>query len=132
MADYDLGFLPFPKGPSATQYQSFVTIPNYLTVPKAAKNPEQLVYIYEKLSDIESIYDYPQQATFEKRWSNPDDINNAKLAITTIKALDGKDGYPNMPYYEFVGDLRNGTSVSTLVEKYKAQFQSSIDEVWKK
>ncbi len=132
MADYDLGFLPFPKGPSATQYQSFVTIPNYLTVPKAVKNPEQLVYIFEKLNEIESIYDYPQQAAFEKRWSNPDDINNAKLAITTIKALDGKDGYPSMPYYEFVGDLRNGTSVSTLVEKYKAQFQSSIDEVWKK
>lgn len=132
MADYDLGFLPFPKGPNATQHQSFVTIPNYLTVPKAVKNPEQLVYIYEKLNEIESMYDYPQQATFEKRWSNPDDIENAKLAITTIKALDGKDGYPNMPYYEFVGELREGVSVSTLVEKYKPQFQSSIDEVWKK
>lgn len=132
MADYDLGFLPFPKGPNATQYQSFVSIPNYLTIPKMVKNPEQLVYIYEKMSDIESIYDYPQQAGFEKRWSNPDDINNAKLAITTLKALDGKDGYPNMQYYEMVGELREGVAVSTLVEKYKAQFQASIDEVWKK
>lgn len=132
MPDYDIGFLPFPKGPSETEYQGYNSIPNYLTIPKAIKNPEQIVYIYEKINDIESIYDYPQQAAFEKYWSNEDDINNAILAVKSIKVVESESGYPNMPYYELTGDIREGVSVSTVVEKYKAQFQAAIDEVWKK
>ena len=132
MPDYDIGFLPFPKGPSETKYQSYFTIPNYLTVPKAIKNPEQILYIYEKLNEVESIYDYPQQAMYEKNWVNEDDINNARMAGESIKYIETTAGYPNMPYYELTGDIRNGISVSTVVETYKAQFQSAIDEVWKK
>lgn len=132
MPDYELGFLPFPKGPSATQYHSSNTIPNYLTIPSAVKNPEQLVYIYEKINDIDSIYDYPKQARFETLFTNEDDINNAKIAGESIKVIDNINGYPSMPYYEFVGELREGVSVSTLVEKYKEPFQAAIDEVWKK
>ncbi|WP_274652133.1 ABC transporter substrate-binding protein [Paenibacillus humicola] len=132
MPDYEIGFLPFPKGPSASGYHSYVTIPNYLTVPKAVQHPEQLVYIYEKINDIDSIYDYPKQASLETFFSNEDDINNAKMAGEDIKVIDATDGYPNMPYYPMLDDLRKGVSVSSIIEKYKAQFQSSIDEVWKK
>lgn len=132
MPDYDIGFLPFPKGPSEKEYQGYNSMPNFLAIPKAVKNPEQLLYIYEKMNDIESIYDYPQQAAFEKYWTNEDDINNAKLAGENIRVVETKSGYPNMPYYELTGDIRAGISISTVVEKYKAQFQSAIDEVWEK
>ncbi|MDQ0058999.1 ABC transporter substrate-binding protein [Paenibacillus harenae] len=130
MPDIDIGFLPFPKGPSSTQYHSFNSIPNYLTIPSAVENPEQLVYIYEKINDIESIYDYPKQSRFETLFSNEADLNNAKMAGESIRVVDGKDGYPNMPYYEFIGELLEGISVSTVVEKYKEPFQASIDEIW--
>jgi hypothetical protein len=36
-----------------------------------------------------------------------------------------------LPYYEFVGEIIEGISVSTVIEKYKAKFQSAIDEVYK-
>ncbi|RIX59195.1 extracellular solute-binding protein [Paenibacillus nanensis] len=132
MPDYDIGFLPFPKGPSATQYHSHNTIPNYLTIPSAIENPEQLVYIYEKINDIESMYDYPKQSRFETFFSNEDDLNNARIAGESIKIIDTIDGYPTMPYYEFTGEILEGVSVSTVIEKYKEPFQAAIDEVWKK
>lgn len=132
MPDYDIGFLPFPKGPSATGYHSHNTIPNYLTVPSAIENPEQIVYIYEKMNDIESMYDYPKQSRFETLFSNEDDLNNARNAGESIKVIDTIDGYPSMPYYEFTGEILEGVSVSTVVEKYKEPFQAAIDEVWKK
>lgn len=131
MPDIDIGFLPFPKGPSATQYHSHNTIPNYLTIPSAVENPEQLVYIYEKINEIESVYDYPKQSRFETMFKNEEDLNNAKVAGESIRVVEGKDGYPNMPYYEFVGEIMEGISVSTVVEKYKEPFQASIDEIWK-
>ncbi|GMK45487.1 ABC transporter substrate-binding protein [Paenibacillus glycanilyticus] len=132
MPDMDIGFLPFPKGPSAVAYHSHLTIPNYMTIPSVIEHPEQLVYIYEKINDIDSIYDYPKQATLETLFNNEDDIDNAKTAGETINRVDGKDGYPNMPYYEMVDEILKGVSVSTVIDKYKEQFQSSIDEVWKK
>ncbi|CAM3258794.1 extracellular solute-binding protein [Paenibacillus lupini] len=132
MPDLDIGFVPFPKGPDALEYYSHLTIPNYLTIPKVVDHPEQLVYIYEKINDIDSIYDYPKQASLETLFSNEDDINNAKTAGEIINRVDGTDGYPNMPYYELVGEILDGVSVSTVIDKYKVPFQSSIDEVWKK
>ncbi|ANY75923.1 ABC transporter substrate-binding protein [Paenibacillus ihbetae] len=132
MPDYDIGFLPFPKGPSASSYHSHNTIPNYLTIPSAVEHPERLVYIYEKINDIDSIYDYPKQSTLETLFSNEDDIQNAKLAGESIKVIDTESGYPSMPYYEFIGEIMEGIPVSTVVEKYKGPFQAAIDAVWKK
>ncbi|MCA0753469.1 extracellular solute-binding protein [Paenibacillus sp. N4] len=132
MPNHEVGFLPFPKGPSAAQYHSSNTIPNYLTIPSAVEHPEQLVYLYEKINDIDSIYDYPKQASLETLFSNEDDINNAKMAGESIKVIDTNNGYPSMPFYEFTGELMEGVSVSTVVEKYKEPFQASIDEIWKK
>lgn len=132
MPDYDIGFLPFPKGPSATGYHSHNTIPNYLTIPSAIENPDQIVYIYEKMNDIESMYDYPKQSRFETLFSNEDDLNNARNAGESIKVIDDITGYPSMPYYEFSGEILEGVSVLTVVEKYKEPFQAAINEVWKK
>lgn len=131
MPENDLGFLPFPKGPKATGYHSHNTIPNYYTIPKSVDNPELLVYIWEKIHDIESIYDYPHQASFEKYFTTEEDIHNAQLAVESMKVIEQIDYYPNMPYYEFVDELLNGVSVSTLIETYQAPFQAAVDEVWK-
>jgi len=131
MADYDIGYLPFPKGPSGSTYHSYNTIPNYYTIPKAVENPEQIVYLWEKIYDIESMYDYPRQADLEKWFSDEADVENARLASSSIRVIEGPDAYPSMPYYEFLGELTDGVSVSTVIEKYKETFQSAADELWK-
>lgn len=130
MPDIDLGFLPFPKGPNASAYHGYLTIPNCYTIPKAVEHPEWYVYIIEKIHDIDSVYDYPNQGTFETYFSSEDDIENGKQVVAAIRRIETKDYYPSMPYYDFVGELRDGVSVSTLIEKYKAPFQSAVDEVW--
>lgn len=132
MKDYELGFVPFPQGPSATGYRTFLTIPNYYTIPKSVENPEQLVYIMEKIHDIESFYDYRQQAAYETFFSREEDLNNALKAAEVISIVEQDAYYPSMPYYEFIGEIREGVSVSTVIEKYKAAFQSAVDEVWGK
>lgn len=131
MADYDIGFLPLPQGPSSKQYHSYNTIPNYYTIPKAVENPEQIVYLWEKIYDIESVYDYPRQADLEKWFVNESDIENAKTAGASIRVVDGPDSYPSMQYYDFLGELKEGVSVSTVIEKYKPIFQEAADELWK-
>lgn len=129
MPDYDIGFIPFPKGPSASSYHTGEALYQALTIPKAVPNPDQLLYIWEKIHDIESMYDYPLQASLESNYTNEDDINNAILASEGMLVLD-HNTYPSLPYWDFQGELLAGTSVSTVIETYKAQFQAAIDEIF--
>lgn len=131
MSDYDVGFVPFPKGPHATTYHAVEPDVQFLAIPKTFPNPEQLLYIYEKIHDIDSIYDYPDQASLESTFSNEDDIDNARMAGDNMRVTENHDTYPSLPYYEFLDELQSGVSVSTVIEKYKAPFQAAFDEVWK-
>lgn len=132
MPNTEIGFLPFPKGPSADKYHTYLTIPNYYTIPKAVENPEQLVYIMEKIHDIESMYDYIRQSEFESFFSDPKDIENARMVNQNLNLVTKDEYFPTMPFYEFQGELRDGVSVSTVVEKFKAPFQAAINEVYGK
>ena len=129
MPDADIGFVPFPKGPSATEYHSFEPRFQALTIPKAIPNPEQLLYIWEKINDIDSVYDYPAQGWYESLFTNEIDINNVRTVANNMLVLDHHT-FPNLGYYDFEGELNSGVSVSTVVEKYKPVFQAAIDEVY--
>jgi ABC-type glycerol-3-phosphate transport system substrate-binding protein len=129
MPDYDIGFIPFPKGPNATTYHSVEPALQALTIPKTVENPEQLMYIWEKINDIESIYDYPDQASLESNFTNEEDIENARMVAPNLLVLD-HGTFPNLGYYDFEAELNSGTSVSTVIEKYKPVFQAAIDEVY--
>lgn len=132
MKDYDIGFLPFPKGPSATGYHAVEGAFQTLAIPKKVEHPEQLVYIWEKINDINSMYDYPDQAELEKRLKDPNDIKNARTAGDGMIVLDHGTFMPKMPYFNIISDITKGDSASTVIEKYKAPVQASIDEVYKK
>lgn len=129
MPDYEIGFVPFPKGPNATDYHSAEALYQALTIPKSVENPEQLMYIWEKINDIDSVYEYPDQGWYEILFANEDDLNNAKMVAPNMIILD-HNTFPNLKYYDFVGELNSGVSVSTVVEKYKSTFQAAIDEVY--
>jgi ABC-type glycerol-3-phosphate transport system substrate-binding protein len=130
MPDADIGFLPFPKGPSATEYHSGEGAFQALTIPKSVENPEQLLYIWEKINDIDSEYDYPGQASLESSFSNEDDINNARSALAGLQVFDHGTYGDALKYWDFIGEINSGVSVSTVVEKYKPVFQSAIDAVY--
>lgn len=130
MADYDIGFLPTPKGPSATGYHGFVTAPSYMTIPKHVQDPDKIMYIYEKIHDIVSVYDYPHQPAFETRFSTDYDIANAKYTVDSVRFVDTIDSVPSMPYWEILDEINRGVSVSTVIETYKAAVESAVYEIW--
>ena len=130
MADYDIGFVPFPKGPSASVYHTGEALFQALTIPKSVENHDQIMYIWEKINDIESMYDYPGQASLESNYTNEDDINNARIAGDGMLVLD-HNTFPSFLYWDFLGELTEGNSVSSVVEKYKATLQAAIDEIYK-
>ena len=129
LADYEIGFVPFPKGPSAESYHAVEPDVQFLTIPKTVDNPRELLYIYEKIHDIESMYDYPDQASLESLFIDEKDIENARIVGENMRVID-RQAYPSIPFFEFLDELQSGVSVSTVVEKYKAPFQAAIDEVW--
>jgi len=131
MPDYELGFVPFPKGPSASDYHACESLVQAIAIPKSVDIPRELLYIWEKINDIpDDLRDeYPNQSWYETLFEDEGDINNLRMASAGMRITD-KASYPSLPYYEFVGELIDGESVSTLIEKYKASFQAAIDEVW--
>lgn len=131
MKDFDFGFIPFPKGPNGTSYNTPDSNPWAMVIPKAVENPEQLVYIWEKIEDYDSVYDYYLQSWYETLFDNEVDINNVKVASNRFY-LDSLATFPSMPYYAVGDEIAKGQSVSTVIETYKAPFQAAIDEVYKK
>lgn len=89
------------------------------------------MYIWEKINDVDSLYDYPDQATLESNFTNEDDIENAIISGKGMLVLD-HNTFPKLPYYDIIGDLIAGNSVSTVISKFKANVQAAIDEVYKK
>lgn len=130
LSDAEIGFLPFPKGPRATKYYSNENRHQALTIPKAAKDPDKLVYIWEKINDIEVIDEYPDQSYLEKLFRDEQDINNVRTVCENVAIMDHLT-FPSFPYYEIVSELQDGISPSTIVEKYKAVAQTAVDEVYK-
>ncbi|MFO7296634.1 MAG: extracellular solute-binding protein, partial [Clostridia bacterium] len=131
MPDYELGFVPFPKGPSASGYHACEPLVQAIAIPKAVPNPRELVYIWEKINDIpdELRDEWPNQSWYESLFEDEADVNNLRIAAEGMRITD-RASYPSLPYWDFLGELTSGVSVSTLIEKYRAPFQAAIDEVW--
>ena len=129
MPEYDIGFIPFPIGPNADGYRTFEGDIQAIAIPSTVENPEYLVYIWEKIHDVDSIYDYPGQAQLESMFSNEDDIENARMVREHLNVLEHFT-YEDSVYWDFEAELLDGTPVSTLVESHIPVFQSAIDDVW--
>ena len=129
MPEYDIGFIPFPIGPSADGYRTYEADIQAIAIPKVVENPEQLIYIWEKIFDIHSIYDYPGQASLESMFSNEDDIENARLVTERLNVLDHFT-FDNAVFWSFQAELLDGTPISTLIESHAPAFQAAIDDVY--
>ena len=130
LPEYDIGFVPFPKGPNADVYRAYNDGIHAYAIPKMVDNPEELLYIWEKIFDNESIYDYYGQAPFEGSFSNEDDINNIRMLTGNVLAFD-HFAFPELGYYDLEYQLvEEGEAVSTLVESHAGAFQAAIDDVY--
>lgn len=123
----DTGFVPFPKGPSGTDWASPRDLSNWV-IPKGVKNPQAIIQVYNALQDVKPTEDYFGQNTFESDLKHQDDIDEAKLLMQKIyfnPFLDfdlNKSGYFDILSQIVVKD-QNPTSV---LKSHQNQFQSIV------
>lgn len=128
----DFGYVPFPKGPQASDYLNAVTGgANTWFMPKGVKNPELVAKIFEELNDFPTTEEYPGQEWLEKIASTQKDID-------MIQSMAGKTtftnwgAYPGYPWNDFVGDVvKNKVPAATAAEKVKQKAQAAIDKIMK-
>jgi multiple sugar transport system substrate-binding protein len=133
MGDTDIGFVPFPKGPSAETFSTNATDPNFWTVPKGVKDPEKVLYLFRKMYDVPPSEEYPGQNTLEATYTNQQDIDMAIEASKNLKVMDYKllmSIYQD-DFYAMVDDLTTGAqSPATAVEARKSIFQKALDDTF--
>jgi len=131
MGDVDIGFVPFPKGPSADEFYTNATDPNFWTIPKGVKDPEKVLYIFRKIYDVPPSEEYAGQNTLEASYTNQADIDNAIEASKHLKVMDYKllmSIYSN-DFYPMVDEIvPQKISPATAVESRKSIFQKAIDD----
>ncbi len=131
LAEKDFGYVPFPIGPKSSQFRAFNAQMNMWVMPKNVKNPEQLIYIFGKIFNIESTEDFPGQNGYELAFNHEEDIMSAKLNRENVVVFDHK-GVPGFPDVAIMADLiHNNVPAATVVETYKGQVQAAIDELLK-
>ena len=131
MGDVDIGYVPFPKGPSADAFYTNATDPNFWTIPKGVKDPEKVLYLFRKIYDVPPSEEYPGQNALEATYTNQADIDNAIEAAKHLKVMDYKllmSIYSN-DFYPMVDDLTTGKkSPASAVEARKSIFQKALDD----
>lgn len=131
MGDVDIGFVPYPKGPSATQYYSNAGGPNFWTIPKGVKDPEKVLYLYRKIYDVPADDEYPGQTSLESTYTNDQDIQMAIEASKNLRVLNYKlfmSIYSN-DFYGMVDDLTvQKKSPAAATEARKSIFQKALDD----
>jgi multiple sugar transport system substrate-binding protein len=129
---FDYGFVPFPKGPKATDYAYPMDLQNW-TIPQGVKDPNMVYAVYEAISELPIQQDYPAQDWIEKQFKHEDDIDMIVNKINGKGALQLHGAFPNFPWTDMMADiLVKKQSVSTTVEKYKQKAQDSMDKILKK
>ncbi len=131
MPDIDLGFVPYPMGPSANKFYSNDSGENFWTIPKGVKDPEIVLYLVRKIYDVPSDEEYPGQNWLEKEYTNQQDIDTAIEASKNLSVLN----YPLLmsvysdDFYAMLDELTTQKkSPAAAIAAHKNVFQKALDD----
>lgn len=124
----DYGFVPFPKGPSATDWVSPFVTANEWTIPKGVKNPAAVMAIYNDLQDVKPTEDYPGQNYFEQNLKHQDDIDSAKMLASKYYVPPyAMFDFSKTKIYNMIGDVVDGhKAVASVMKTYQPQTQAAV------
>ncbi|MFC5651905.1 ABC transporter substrate-binding protein [Paenibacillus solisilvae] len=128
----DYGYVPFPKGPQATDYVNPVTGGGHAWfIPKGVKNPDLVMKIYEEINDIPTKEEYPGQEWLEQIVNTPKDIELIQGMAGKVRFMNFT-AYPGFPFADFVGEVtKNKVPAATAAEKFKQPAQAAMDKILK-
>ncbi|MCC3372031.1 ABC transporter substrate-binding protein [Cohnella sp. REN36] len=131
MKDIDLGFVPYPKGPSATAFYSNDSGEHFWTIPKGVKDPEKVLYLVRKIYDVPSDEEYLGQTWLEKEYAKQEDIDAAIEASKNLAVLN----YPLLmsvysnDFYAMLDELTTQKkSPAAATASHKNVFQKALDD----
>lgn len=127
--EMNLGFVPFPMGPDATEYVSSNDAANTWFIPAGVPDADIVLRIYEDMQDHDQTEDYPGQNYLEQRFDRQEDID-AALSVTEKVVLAEQRAYESngWPVYDLTHQIIiEGQPTATVIEMYKDQAQAAID-----
>jgi len=131
MPGVDLGFVPWPKGPSASSFHSNDSGEHFYAIPKGVKDPEKVMYLLKKIYDVPSDEDYLGQNWVEKEYTKQSDIDMALEAAKNLSFME----YPlfmsiySDDFYAMLDELTTQKkSPAAATEAHKSVFQKAIDD----
>lgn len=133
LVDIDKGFVPFPIGPSGTDYVSANDSANKWFIPAGVEDADIVLRIFEDMQDKDPDEEYPGQEYLERRFNRQEDIDAArmlhgpdKMQVQLQRAYQSA-GFPidDLMYQLIVAEQ----PTATVVEMFKQQAQAAIDTV---
>lgn len=132
----DFGFVPFPKGPSATEWSCYgkEVAPRFML--NGIDKPEEAALIYDLITDVVSEdqdWDDMMESILEN-WANDAEtvdicmniFNNGLIKINPIKGFEDINTAVNKMFT----DVKNGTSTpQTAIETYNPSIQAAITDL---
>ncbi|TLS50868.1 extracellular solute-binding protein [Paenibacillus antri] len=129
-----LGFVPFPLGPQGTEFKSISNPPNFWVIPKGVKDADKIVYLMDKIWDIESTEEYPNQNRLEAYFADEKDIQ-AAIQMGQSPAYTVVDNiyiFPTFEIYKLLDQLTiEMLAPATIAEQHKQVLQAAIDDALK-
>ncbi len=132
----EFGFVPFPKGPSATDWSCYgkEVAPRFML--NGIDKPEEAALIYDLITDVvetEEEWDDLMEAQLEAWASDAETVsicmnilNNGLVTINPIKGF----GDLNTTMSNMFGDIRNATSTpQTAIETYTPAIDAAIADI---
>ncbi len=132
----DFGFVPFPKGPSATDWSCYGKEVAPFFMLNGIEDPEQAALIYDLITDVvetDEEWDDLMESQLES-WADDaetveitmDIFNRGLISINPIMGFDAL--YENVA--TMFGDIKSGASTpQTAIETYKSQIDAAINDI---
>ncbi len=132
----DWGWVPFPKGPSATDWSSYGKEHGARVMLNGIEDPEEAALIYDLITDVADTNDewddYVEDVL--ENWSNDaktvelvsNIYNNGLGVIDTIKGFSSLNGAVN----EMFGKVTSGElTPQTALDTYQSQIEAAVQDL---
>jgi multiple sugar transport system substrate-binding protein len=127
-ANINYGYVPFPKGPKATEYKMPISGGHAWFIPAGVKDAKIITRIYDELKDTPVTESYRGQDWMEQILLTQEDIDVFSESLDKGVIIQIYGAFTDYPYNTAVNEiLRDKLSVSSVVEAYKQPAQASID-----
>lgn len=132
----EFGFVPFPKGPSATDWSCYgkEVAPRFML--NGIENPEEAALIYDLITDVvetEEEWDDLMEAELES-WA--DDAKTVEICMNLFNnglvKINPINGFGDLKtaVSDMFNDIKNGTSTpQTAIETYNPKIQAAVADI---